>query len=58
MQQIDGGGLCLISCASGSRKGKECCTPRSQMDINITLTFGGNDGAQQNHNNRSIIIKH
>lgn len=45
MQQIDGG-LCLISCASGSRKGKECCTPGSQVDINIKLIFGGDGGAQ------------
>ncbi|AZA63029.1 class I lanthipeptide [Chryseobacterium indoltheticum] len=34
MQQIDGG-LCLISCASGSRKGKACCDRPSQ-DITIT----------------------
>lgn len=38
MQQIDGG-LCLISCASGSRKGKACCDRPSQ-DIEIGSEWG------------------
>ncbi len=38
MQQIDGG-LCLISCASGSRKGKACCDRPSQ-DIEIGGEWG------------------
>ena len=45
MQQIDGG-LCLVSCASGSRKGKECCTPGRQLDIDITIILGGDGGGK------------
>lgn len=37
MQQIDGG-LCLISCASGTRKGKACCDRPSQ-DFTIKPKF-------------------
>ena len=35
MLQIDGG-LCLLSCASGSRKGKACC----EIDGTITIDLG------------------
>ena len=45
MQQIDGG-LCLASCASGTRKGKDCCLPGRQLDISIKLIFGGDGGAE------------
>ncbi len=32
MLQVDGG-LCLISCASGSRKGKSCCLGDLELPI-------------------------
>lgn len=45
MQMIDGG-ICLASCASGSLKGKACCTPGRQVNLTITI-FGGGDGGAE-----------
>lgn len=44
MQQIDGG-LCLISCASGSRKGKACCDRAPQeMTFEVDVDKDGPKG--------------
>lgn len=40
MQQIDGG-ICLASCASGTRKGKACCADSTDLTIDAGWTKDG-----------------